>query len=129
MTNTLFFIWQLPQNIIGIVYYIIHHNKIDTMIKYNGFNVYLVKNIRYGISLGQFIFIPKGYEQTLLLKHEIGHQIQSTKLGFLYLLVIGIPSFIWNTFFKRYRRLYGVSYYSFYTERWADKLVGIERDE
>ncbi|MDR0751575.1 MAG: hypothetical protein LBF12_03175 [Christensenellaceae bacterium] len=55
--------------------------------------------------------------------HEFGHTIQSLILGPFYLLIIGIPSFVWCNS-KRFIELRktGVSYFSFYTERWANYL-------
>ena len=41
-------------------------------------------------------------------------------LGWLYLAVIGLPSILWAS---RPRR----NYFSFWTERWADTLGGIQR--
>lgn len=47
-------------------------------------------------------------------------------LGPLYLLIIGLPSFLWASL-KRAGLFRGRDYYSFYTEKWADRLAGIER--
>ena len=79
---------------------------------------------RFGLSLGPFVFIPSARgtsDRELLLVHEYGHTLQSLALGPLYLFVIGLPSLIWARSRKlaRKRRNAGVSYYSFYTERWA----------
>ena len=73
-----------------------------------------------GLSLGEYIFLNNN--RVASIKHEYGHSIQSKYLGPLYLLVIGIPSLIWAIFGKR-----GDAYYAFYTERWADKLGGVDR--
>ena len=61
-----------------------------------------------------------------VLKHESGHQVQSFILGPLYLLVIGLPSIVWNVCFRKYRAKYQISYYDFYTEKWANQLGGIK---
>ena len=45
-------------------------------------------------------------------------------LGPLYLLVIGLPSFIHAATWKDRP---GRDYYAFYTERWADRLGGVTR--
>ncbi|MBR6563785.1 MAG: hypothetical protein IKK70_07595 [Clostridia bacterium] len=90
-----------------------------------------------GLSLGLFVFVPKhSYEcingitslskrSERVLAHEYGHTIQSLILGPLYLFVIGIPSLTWATlpYFRRSRREKGISYYSFYPEKWADRLA------
>jgi hypothetical protein len=50
-------------------------------------------------------------------------------LGPLYLLVIGLPSLLWAWLGDNYREKHGVSYYDFYTEKWANKLGGAKDDE
>ena len=90
---------------------------------------YYEYNITSGsVTLGEYIFLcPSHWKDDTVLRHEQGHVKQSRKLGWLYLIVIGLPSIIWASCFGRYRYKNKVSYYSFYTERWADKLSGIER--
>ena len=61
------------------------------------------------------------------IKHEYGHTLQSKILGPLYLFVIGLPSLIWAGCFEDYRKENKISYYDFYTEKWADKLGGVNR--
>jgi hypothetical protein len=79
------------------------------------------------VSLGKYIFLcPAHWDNEKVLLHECGHQKQSLILGWLYLLVIGIPSIIWAGFFKGFRKKHNIDYYSFYTERWADKLGGVK---
>ncbi|WP_237558582.1 hypothetical protein, partial [Cellulomonas carbonis] len=58
--------------------------------------------------------------------HERGHVKQSIYLGWLYLPVIGVPSIIWAGL-RRLGLFAGRSYYSFYTESWADRLGGVKR--
>jgi hypothetical protein len=86
-------------------------------------------NIKGGsVSLGKYIFLcPSHYNDDEVLRHEKGHSKQSLYLGWLYLFVIGIPSFVWASCFGWYREKRGLSYYDFYTEKWADRLAGIER--
>ena len=81
-----------------------------------------------GLSLGLFIFLPQG-DDAHLLAHEYGHTRQSLLLGPLYLPVIGLPSAIWAGLpaLARRRARRGVSYYDFYTERWADRWGGVTR--
>ena len=59
-----------------------------------------------------------------LLVHEYGHTIQSLLLGPLYLIIMGIPSTLWG-FLPAYQKLRSekqVSYFSFFTEAWANAL-------
>lgn len=81
------------------------------------------------VSLGEYIFLsPMHWDDKTVLRHEMGHTKQSRMLGWLYLLVIGLPSAIWAGCFKGYRKKHNIDYHAFYTERWADKLMGIERE-
>jgi uncharacterized protein YjaZ len=119
--------WQLPQNIAGLIAKKIF--KATQYTTYKDTNVYLYK-LKQGVSLGNYIFLPQNIAQNKVqqyIKHEYGHTVQSKYLGWLYLLVIGLPSFIWAGCFAEYRKKTGKSYYSFYTESWADKLGEVER--
>ena len=81
-----------------------------------------------GLSLGLFLFVPEKADERLLA-HEYGHSLQSLLLGPLYLFVIGLPSVVWAGLpvLERRRERRGVSYYAFYTERWADRWGGVVR--
>lgn len=115
-------LWCLPQNFLGFLV------KIFTRARKVG-DHYEYDLEGGSISLGKYIFLcPAHWDDVYVLKHEKGHQIQSELLGWFYLIVIGIPSIVWAGCFEKYRRKTGVSYYSFYTERWADKLGGVDRN-
>ena len=123
------YIWQLPQNIVGaIVKKVKKAAPIKTLsVKNQTVTVYAWKHM-CGMSLGRYIFVTE--EQASMndyVAHEAGHSIQSLYLGWLYLLVIGLPSVIWNKCFEKYRQKHNISYYSFYTEKWADKLANVKR--
>jgi len=79
------------------------------------------------VSLGLFIFVPPLPDgpSRRLKAHEYGHTIQSLILGPLYVPVILIPSLVWagTPRLERRRVRRGTSYYSFYTEHWANALV------
>ncbi len=137
LKNFIIATWELPQNILGaIVKKVCKAKPITT---YKDATVYSWNNFG-GMSLGKYIFVPFTAELLTpggffvnekyadqLIKHEYGHTKQSKLLGWLYLLVIGLPSLIWANCFVGYRERTGKRYYSFYTEKWADKLAGIER--
>ena len=57
------------------------------------------------------------YKGERLVVHEYGHTIQSLILGPLYFLIVGLPSVIWGMVKKPEQ-----SYFSFYTEKWANHL-------
>lgn len=131
----LFAIWELPQNALGFIVTRIFYTHEMTMPNNPEFNNVRIFawNVPGGMSLGKYIFI---YEPAIgtsygdcTIKHEYGHTIQSKYLGWLYLLVIGLPSLGWAWLGKGYRKKTGKSYYSFYTERWADKLGGVVRED
>ena len=56
--------------------------------------------------------------------HEYVHTIQSLILGPLYLIVIGIPSTLWGFLpnLHKKRKDDQISYFSFFTEDWANRL-------
>jgi hypothetical protein len=92
----LWFLWGLPQNLIGAIMHIFLIKSAIKTQKYKD-SVILFLPGNYGaVSLGMFIFFfsdfGKNTEKTI--KHEYGHSIQSKILGPLYLLVIGLPSII-----------------------------------
>ncbi len=140
--------WEVPQNMLGSI--IKRVCKATPITTYKDATVYYW-NISGGMSLGKYIFVPFRYDGTRyyiptdsgiqrdvylptdyaenFIKHEYGHTIQSKYLGWLYLLVIGAPSLIWANCFGKYREKTGKSYYDFYTEKWADKLGGVDRGE
>ena len=123
-------LWELPQNLLGRII-----KKVCKTTHYTDYNDSIVYSwdIDGGMSLGRYIFVPfynispTTKYASELIKHEYGHRVQSKYLGWLYLLVIGLPSLIWAQCFGWYRKKTGKSYYDFYTEKWADKLGGVER--
>lgn len=118
MKKILLYLWQLPQNLLGLIVKSVTRTEKE-------FAGYYYWRFKSGLSLGKYIFINEKARVTTA-KHEEGHQKQSQKLGPLYLLVIGLPSFVWACL-KTIGLFKKTSYYNFYTERWADKLAGIER--
>lgn len=114
-------IWCFPQMLVGLIVRIVTGAKKD-----GDHYRFMVKC--GSVSLGTYIFLcPSHWDNVRTLKHEKGHTKQSYYLGWLYIPVILIPSMIWAGCFQKYREKHGVSYYSFYTEKWADKIVGITR--
>lgn len=120
----LWFLWGLPQNIIGLILFLIYRKKRNVAIHKGRYICQTgIKGVG-AVSLGFFILFFEEYKDSYLrvLKHEYGHTIQSKILGPFYLIIIGLPSLIWAGLFNKYRQKHKVSYYSFYPERWADKL-------
>ena len=134
LKSSLLWLWQLPQNLCGIIYRSISKdNRVCVVETYDsrsvGAKVYLQKT-NGGISLGKYIFINQDYiDKEIVIKHECGHVKQSKILGPLYLLVISIPSILhaWlNNYIGCCWKNGEYNYYHFYTEKWANKLMGIE---
>lgn len=125
-------IWQLPQNLCGLVYkYISKNNRKErienTAINKLGVEAY-VKTSPGSVSLGKYIFISERNKNSRnTIYHECGHCKQSRILGPLYLIVIGIPSIIWATLHSYIPYFWKYSYYVFPTEKWADKLMHVKR--
>lgn len=132
--NILKAIWELPQNALGYIVLKVTKAEPYTWFYMKGVSTEVFSwKYNNGLSLGKYIFIPFKPGTPLphgvmeYIRHEHGHSIQSKYLGWSYLLVIGLPSLIWCGCFEGYRQKHGISYYSFYTEKWADKLGGVER--
>lgn len=122
--NILLFIWQILQNIVGLIYLGISLGNFYE--KRNGNWIFFTTSNQGSVSLGNFVFISsKSKNMDFTIKHELGHCIQSRYLGPLYLLVIGIPSITWVMLRRMIPELRKYNYYDFYTESWANKLMNI----
>lgn len=115
--------WGFPQSLIGFLLFVFNIRK----------EHYWYRNCLVTLwdsddscSLGLFVFLSRyAYDSDDVRWHEYGHCIQSLILGPLYLPVIGIPSLLWcNMPSLQKRRLRkNVSYYSFFPEKWANRLA------
>lgn len=124
MREFFLFLWQFPQNLLGFILKSLlkAEKEID---EFSGIEYYVVKKFSFGVSLGKYIIFGvkhRNPSRTTIL-HEHGHQIQSVMLGWLYLIVIGIPSAIHNLISRKIK----CDYYKFWTEKWADKLANVKR--
>ena len=134
--KTLWFLWELPQNLLGFVlfqFYSVGCQCMET--PYGGARILYSERMRGGVSLGRFIILPWRYRTAygrgsyieMTHRHEYGHTVQSRRLGWLYLIVIGLPSVTWAWAHSTFKRLREISYYDFYTEKNADQLGGVKR--
>lgn len=112
MKEVLLYIWQLPQNLLGLALYKIYkgHEICTKEVCGNGIKCKLSPQMAGGITLGKYIIVnnPKH------LYHELGHTKQSKRLGPLYLLVIGLPSLIHAGLHSKVCK--DKNYYHFYTD-------------
>lgn len=127
--------WGILQTLLGFLVFLAHFRE-----KHYLYHGAIVTGWKYSASasIGLFLFIateqntgkkqkndtPLAELSERILIHEYGHTIQSLLLGPLYLVVIGVPSVLWCflPWCKKKRENEQISYYSFYTEKWADRL-------
>lgn len=119
MKGILLYIWEWPQNLLGLLLRAIYKGH-DS--EYNDAIVRRSTKMRGGISLGRYIIINQ-WSSEKTVKHEYGHTLQSKKLGWLYLLLVGLPSILHAALCSCKRH----SYYDVFPENWADKLGGVKR--
>ena len=125
MKSVLYFIWQwswgILQSALGLIVFLFHIHAKHYF--YHGAVVTEWKSVS-SVSLGLFVFVTSEPFFFDHLVHEYGHTIQSLILGPLYLIVIGIPSTLWGFLpsLNNKRKTEGLSYFSFFTEKWANVL-------
>ena len=130
LKKILLYIWQLPQNLLGLLVICftraLHYNSSDT---------WETSDYSFGVSLGNYIIFGTKVCRVseTSLKHEQGHQKQSLYLGWLYLIIIGLPSITFNIWDIVAHKNWGINkrldwyYKKLPWERWADKLGKVER--
>ena len=122
--NLILFIWQLPQHIVAIIYFVylvIMCKDLGVDSRYKQATV-IPCIMRGAVTLGNYVFIGLNSEYKETVKHELGHTIQSKILGPLYLIVIGIPSITYCGLRRLFPSLRKKNYYDFYTEKLANNL-------
>lgn len=136
------FIWQLPQSLLALILIGLSKRKetCNYFIDNKNIKVYFVDTVfGCGVSLGNYILLDyKSYyhsrnyiEKTI--RHKYGHQKQSLYLGWLYLIVVGLVSAIFNNLWDRlFHKNWTIKqrntwYYNRFPEKWADKLGEVER--
>ncbi len=132
MHTFLAWLWQLPQHLLALTLMGFLHLRgrpRSAAERFRGVRVVRWPG-RGGVCLGEYIFVsPHAGER--LLRHEYGHTRQSRRLGWLYLLVVGIPSISRATYFRAAARLGRPGrpgrYYERFPENWADRLGGVTR--
>lgn len=129
--NALVLLWQLPQVLLGWILRLFYPAAYT--LEKDGVTVIFSDKFHGGLSLGTTVFVHSHVYtwneyplDTLTVRHELGHCKQSQILGWLYLLVIGLPSVLHAWLYRR-DPSDPDGYYRFYTEAWADRLAGIKR--
>ena len=122
MIKVLLYLWQLPQNLLGLLVILF-----TRAFKTKDGRYWVTGKGGFGVSLGSFVIFGDmngRYTPTeKSIKHEQGHQKQSFYLGWLYLLVIGLPSATGNLL----NRVIDFDYYKQPWEAWADRLGNVDR--
>ncbi len=127
--------WGFLQSLLGVIVFLLNIKAKHFL--YHGALITVWKS-KSSVSLGMFVFVtdePYFYDKLKdhysmeeltqrLLVHEYGHTIQSLILGPLYLVVMGIPSTLWGFLpsVSKKRKEHQISYFAFYTEKWANCL-------
>lgn len=137
-TTLLLWTWELPQTLMGAALY--------AWLRLRGrvFAVEpmpdgrrLIETVGLGVSLGGFVYWSRAdlfgnpFRVRMIRAHELGHTVQSRRLGWLYLPTVGIASssraLYSMAFFKRHGRVWG-HYFDAWPESAADRHGGIVRD-
>ena len=130
MKQVLLYIWQLPQNLLGLLLlgiYKLFDKECTKYSKKEDIVYYATKLMPSGISLGKYVIMKyKWGEHYKCYRHEFGHTKQSKMLGWFYLPIIGILSLCGNIL-DRIFDLGETFYYNQPWEKWADKLGGVIR--
>lgn len=124
MKNFLMYIWQLPQNILGLIFMVFLRDK-KLILKQDNVSFYTAKNMKGGISLGMYVFLSHASMIKIpVYNHEYGHCLQSRKLGWFYIFPVGLCSLMAASMAQPCS--VSCTYYRQWTEKWANKLGGID---
>lgn len=135
MKELLKYLWQLPQNLLGLLLFAFYRpDRMHTT--QNGIVICYSYKMKGGLSLGKYSFVNVCHYRTDIneslkrdtVRHEaIGHAKQSLYLGWLYLPIVGLQSILWAALYGRIVKPTKNGYYRFWTEKWADRLGGVKR--
>lgn len=120
MKQFLLYAWQLPQNLLGLLLILIL-NPEKQFFRGNA-SVFIASRMRGGISLGRYVIVSRN--DRVGVAHELGHCVQSRRLGWIYLLTVGLVSGL-RAGLNLYQRGH---YYDGWPEDRADRLGGVVRD-
>lgn len=130
-------LWGFPQTLLGLLLYLYWLPQAKTRYLYHG-AIVTEWTAGGGVSLGLFVFVSEraslyitdgrilteGESKTGVRVHEYGHCVQSLLLGPLYLIAVGLPSYLWANLpaLRKLRREKGLSYYAIWPEKQANAL-------
>ena len=136
MKALLIYLWQLPQNLLALLIFLFF--KTEKSLMYKGIKVHVSHKFPGGLSLGNHILVkvyPHNEKTWKRVKHEYGHTRQSVRWGWMYLIVLGIPSLlgaIESKYLHTEKRGWTkqASDFWYFNQPWekqADELGGVER--
>jgi hypothetical protein len=130
------FLWQLPQNIVGLIFTMFWWVNTGSISReFLGHKIYFATKLPFsagGISLGCFVWVKRFYymaydsygemtEATYfeneIAAHGLGHQIQSKYFGPVY-LIVALAMMVYSAIFQSKREYRARTF-----EAWADKLA------
>ncbi len=127
--------WELPQTALGVLV-LGHHLARGRVRRIDVESGRIVGELAVpgAISLGHVVlwtpddndYVPVGEENRA---HELGHAVQSRRLGPLYLLAVGVPSTARVAYALAHKRVTGrrwAHYYDGWPERSADRLGRVD---
>ncbi len=122
MKEILLYAWQLPQNLLGLLLVRLFGAEKYCFYPYGGSycrEIYVTEKIKGGISLGNCIIVRAA--EPVTVAHETGHQVQSRRWGWLYLLTVGL----WSGIRCELHLYRPGNYYKHWPEKQADRLGGV----
>ena len=133
MKKVLLYIWQLPQNIYGLIIRLIW--PAEKKLEYRGKTIRINSKFPGGISLGETIYVNKYPTNKNLwkdVKHEWGHSVQSKRRGWFYMPTVGLPSITFCGIDTLFHKGWDVErftkwYYNLPWEKDADKKGSVDR--
>ena len=125
LKEILLYIWQLPQNLLGLIMLLFMKPYISKE-KYKGITYVVSKKMSGGISLGNYIILSKSYKDKVKDIKNFGITNGDTpeiqECLDLYILLLLVSIFIWAWMYGTIIPYTHNGYYKFYTEKRADRL-------
>lgn len=120
MKQLILWTWCLPQTFVGWLVYLANRPIMLEKEKYRGVTFVKLDNSANfsGVALGAFVLLKNKHWRLRHIKHEYGHVVQGYRLGWLYLVTVGIRSAWLN---KNQDKL-DKDYFEYWPENSADKL-------
>ena len=138
MRTLLLWTWELPQSLLGLgLLGALRAGGRVRGVEHRADGRRMVESVALGISLGAFVFWSRAdlfgqpFDVPLLRAHELGHTVQSRRLGWLYLPTVGLASSSRALYGLAWQRRHGrpwPRYFDAWPESAADWHGGIRRD-